>query len=478
MELPKTAGALKGERNEMPIPGAVVVPHPPVIIPTVGQGREKQVQKTVDAYRAAARRVVNWRPNVVILLSPHMVMYADYFHIAPGRSASGSMAAFGAPETRIDVTYDRELRQEIVQEAMEMGLRAGTLGEQDRSLDHGSFVPLYFLKEAGMNCPIVRIGLSGFPPLVHYQMGQCIQRAVNRLKRRAVVVASGDLSHKMREDGPYGFTPEGPQFDAAVTSTMISANFLEFLTIDPVLCEKAAQCGLRSFQIMAGVLDGLEVVSNLLSYESTFGVGYGVATFTALDRTPYRKYADRYQEDQHRRLEKRREGEDPYVRLARLALETYVNGGGTITDLPAGLPAEMRETMGGAFVSLHLGGKLRGCIGTTRATTPCLAKEIIQNAISAGTGDPRFPPVTKKELEQLEYSVDVLERPRTISSPQELDVHRYGVIVSYGRKQGLLLPDLEGVDTVEDQIDIARRKAGIPKDLPLKLQRFEVVRHK
>ncbi|MBO4382980.1 MAG: AMMECR1 domain-containing protein, partial [Clostridia bacterium] len=119
----------------------------------------------------------------------------------------------------------------------------------------------------------------------------------------------------------------------------------------------------------------------------------------------------------------------------------------------------------------------RGCIGTIMATQDSIAEEIIQNAISACSSDPRFPPITAAELPALEISVDVLGDLEPIASPSELDVKRYGVVVSHGRKRGLLLPNLDGVDTVEEQIDIARQKGGIRESEPYELERFEVVRH-
>ena len=263
----------------MSIVGAIIVPHPPIIVPTVGRGREAEVQATIDAYHAAAKQVAAWAPEVLIVTSPHTVMYADYFHISPGEGASGNMSAFGAPQAVLNVRYDAELRQELVRQAEAAGIQAGTLGEKDPALDHGTFLPLYFLRDAGVDCPILRIGLSGFSPLEHYRLGQCIARAVDALDRRTVFVASGDLSHKLKDDGPYGYAPEGPVFDRRVTQAMESGDFLQFLTMDASLCDRAAECGLRSFQIMAGALDGLAVSPALLNYEGTFGVGYGVATF-------------------------------------------------------------------------------------------------------------------------------------------------------------------------------------------------------
>ena len=462
----------------MSILGAVIVPHPPLIIPAVGRGREQEVQTTIDAYRAAAKQAADWEPEVLIVTSPHQIMYADYFHISPGRGVTGDMSAFGASETKMVVEYDVPLRDEVIHCGETAGLRVGTLGQRDPYLDHGTFVPLYFLREEGVDCPILRIGLSGFSPLDHYRLGQCIAQAVDALGRRAVFIASGDLSHKLRDDGPYGFTPVGPEFDRQVTEAMAAGDFLRFLTMAPALCGRAAECGLRSFQIMAGALDGRAVESKLLSYEGVTGVGYGVATFNVTGPDENRRFDAQCAELERARLAEKKATEDPWVRLARLSLETFVKTGERLEHLPDGLPDEMTSQAAGAFVSLHAHGQLRGCIGTTGPTTENVAWEIVQNAVSACARDPRFPPVTVSELDSLEYSVDVLGQPEPIVSQAELDVKKYGVIVSCGGRRGLLLPDLEGVDTVEQQIDIARQKGGISAREKYTLERFEVVRHK
>lgn len=461
----------------MPMLGAILTPHPPVLLPEVGRGREQEIHATDSAMRPAAEQVARWDPDVLIVASPHTIMYGDYFHIAPGRGAVGDMSAFGAPQVRIQVQYDVPLRDEIVSRAQAAGLRAGTLGQRDPALDHGVLIPLYFLRKAGVESPIVRMGLSGFSPLEHYRLGRCVAEAAEALGRRAVFVASGDLSHKLKENGPYGLAPEGPVFDEAVTKAMASGDFLQFLTMDPSLCERAAECGLRSFQMMAGALDDLAVEPRLLSHEGTFGVGYAVALFPVTGKDENRRFAVACEQAQRARMEARRAREDPWVRLARLSLETYVRTRRRLESLPDDLPQELTGQTAGAFVSLHVSGRLRGCIGTIAPTQVNVAREIMENAVSAGTRDPRFPPVQVGELDELEYSVDVLGEPERVDSPAQLDPKKYGVIVSCGQRRGLLLPDLEGVDTVEQQIDIARQKGGIQAAEPYTLQRFRVVRH-
>lgn len=457
--------------------GAIITPHPPVLLPEVGGGREREIAATDRAMRTAAETVAAWQPDVIIVSSPHTILYRDYFHIAPGDGAVGDMSRFGAPEVRIQASYDTLLREEIIRRAEAEGLHVGTLGQRDPELDHGVLIPLYYLRKAGVRCPIVRMGLSGFSPLDHYRLGKCVQDAVNALGRRAVFLASGDLSHKLKADGPYGYAPEGPQFDDAVTHTMASGDFLEFLTIDPALCERAAECGLRSFQMMAGALDGLAVEPQLLSHEGTFGVGYAIALFPVTGRNDSRCYEKDYLLAKNDRLATRKANEDPWVKLARRSLETYVKTSQRLTSLPEDLPTEMTTQQAGAFVSLHKNGQLRGCIGTIAPTCENLAWEIVQNAISACSRDPRFSPVRPNELDELEYSVDVLGAPEPVDSPAALDPKTYGVIVSCGGRRGLLLPDLDGVDSVEAQLSIALQKGGIRENEPYKIERFKVVRH-
>ena len=166
----------------------------------------------------------------------------------------------------------------------------------------------------------------------------------------------------------------------------------------------------------------------------------------------------------------------PLVELARKTIESYVREKRTI-EPPERLVPEM-QGRAGTFVSLHDSrGDLRGCIGTIEPRQPAVAQEVIQNAISAATRDPRFPPVQPEELESLDIKVDVLTEPEPIDSMDQLDPKRYGVIVESGWRRGLLLPDLEGVDTVEYQVDIAMRKAGISPDEPMQMYRFEVKRY-
>lgn len=460
----------------MSIVGAFIVPHPPLAVPQVGRGQEEAIQNTIRAYQEVAQRIAALQPETIIITSPHSVMYSDYFHISPGEAARGSFSSFGAPEIALSVKYDTGFVRSLCETAKEENIRAGTQGEYDKKLDHGTMVPLYFINQVYTDYRLVRIGLSGFSPVIHYHFGKCIARVAEKVKRRVVFVASGDLSHKLTREGPYGYAEEGPAFDRRVTAAMSGGDFLEFLKFDENFCEAAAECGLRSFLIMAGALDKVAVKPALLSYEGPYGVGYAVAAYTVEGEDEARRFDQIYEDAEHTRVEKLKQSEGVYVRLTRQTLEQYIRYGKRI-ERPGGLPEEMLKKKAGVFVSLKLEGRLRGCIGTIAPTMQNIAEEIIQNAISAGTQDPRFEEVREEELGRLVYSVDVLEKPEPIESLDELEVQQYGVIVSSGTRRGLLLPNLEGVDTPEQQVNIALQKAGIRPDERYQMERFRVVRH-
>ena len=468
----------------MGIAAAFMVPHPPLIVPQVGKGSEKQVETTIRSYEKVADEIAEIAPETIIVSSPHATMYGDYFHISPGKSAFGSFSGFRAPEVSFDEEYDSELVSEIERLAKANGFSAGTLGERDPALDHGTMVPLYFIRQKYKGGKIVRVGLSGLPLTDHYILGKIIQKAIDITGRKTVFVASGDLSHKLQDYGPYGFAKEGPEYDNRIMDVCSRGAFGEMFDFDESFCDKAAECGHRSFVIMAGAFDGYETEAKQFSHEDVTGVGYGICSFYPKKNdageiilSEDRKFLEKYMDELDRRLNEKREKSDAYVRLAISTIETYIRTGHVI-DIPDDTPAELKEKRAGAFVSIHKLGSLRGCIGTILPTTECVAQEIINNAVSASTRDPRFDAITTDELQFLEINVDVLGDPEDISSPDELDVKRYGVIVTKGRKRGLLLPDLDGVDTVEEQLSIAKRKAGIdPDDEDVELQRFEVVRH-
>jgi len=460
----------------MSLIGTFIVPHPPLIIPEIGKGQEKEIQKTIDAYEEVARRIGALKPDIIIITTPHSVLYSDYLHISPGKQATGNFKDFGVPEVSIEVAYDSAFAKRLTVLAEGAGIPAGIEGEKKKALDHATMVPLYFVNKQYQDYKLVRISLSGLSPIMHYRFGKCITTAAKETEKRIVMIASGDLSHKLKASGPYGLAKEGPIFDHELIQAIASGDFLRFMTFDEDFSEAAAECGLRSFIIMAGALDGKSVKSELLSYEGPFGVGYAVAAFT-MNGEDENRHFDKILELSNVPDPKIQEDEDHYVQLARKSLEHYVK---THQQLPLTkeIPDELINQKAGVFVCLKIKDELRGCVGTISPMTPSIADEIVYNAVSAGAADNRFPPIREDELSQLVYSVDVLGEATPIKSMEELDVKRYGVIVTSKGRRGLLLPNLDGVDTPEQQVSIALQKAGIASNEPYAMERFEVVRHK
>ena len=464
----------------MGIIAAFMVPHPPLIVPAVGRGSEAKVRETIDSYNTVAQKIAELQPDTIIITSPHATMYSNYFHISPGEKAVGDLGDFRAPNVTFNENYDYELVNRLSDITFEDGFPAGIEGERDKKLDHGTMVPLYFIRKYVKGGKIVRIGLSGLSLIDHYQLGIYIRNAVSDLGRRAVFVASGDLSHKLQDYGPYGFSPEGPEYDKRIMDVCGRSAFGEMLEFDEAFCDKAAECGHRSFVIMAGALDGFKVNTKVLSHQDVTGVGYGVCMFEPGEHDEKRHFLNKILTQ----LEESHSSSDEYVKLARASMEFYIKNRKKLKlpddiseELMKSLPKEMFTRAAGAFVSIHKNGELRGCIGTIGPATNCIAQEIINNAISASTRDPRFEPITEDELKWLEVNVDILGEPEDIDSMDQLDVKRYGVIVTSGYRRGLLLPDLEGVDDVETQVSIAMRKGGIKPGDNYSLQRFEVIRH-
>ncbi len=460
----------------MSIIASYIVPHPPLIIPEIGGGQERGISKTINAFDNVARQIGEIEPETIVVVTSHSVMYKDYIHISPGEGARGDFGDYGYKNVAIQTTYDTGLADEIAYKAKKHDIYAGFLGEKNKKLDHGTMIPLYFINKYYKDYKTIRLSISGLSFLEHYEFGKCVAEAIDDIERKVVLIASGDLSHMLKEKGPYGYKEEGPIYDREVTKAMDSGDFLKFLEFSESFCEEAAECGHRTFLIMAGALDGKSVDSKLHSYEGPFGVGYGVASFIVNGNDKNRHFDKVFLNKENQRIKALKAQEDEYVRLARKTLENYVINYKTI-DKPDDLSKELLEDKAGVFVSLELDGNLRGCIGTISPTTSSIADEIIQNAISAGTKDPRFPPVSEEELDRLVYSVDVLGKAEKIDSIDELDTKEYGVIVTKGYKRGLLLPNLDGVDRVEEQVSIALSKAGISEYEDYQLERFQVVRH-
>lgn len=457
-----------------------VAPHPPIVLPEVGQAEAAKVSMTYNAMEKLVVRAANSGAEVIVMISPHGSVFRDGIAINGSQLLAGDLRMFNS-ELEFEYNNDLELAKLIVDYAGSYGIVTveidDVLADQfgvTTKLDHGVLVPMYFFDKAGVDLPMVSVSMSLLPFEELYTFGIALKKAVEASDKKVAIIASSDMSHRLIPEAPAGYSPQGKLFDQKIVELLKVNDFLGIINIDRKMADEAGECGLRSIIMMLGALDGQQVNTEVLSYEGPFGVGYMVAAFEPGQETGA-SLLDKIFQERREKIENRRAGESVLPALARQALETYVREGRRI--LPDVDAEPVFGEKAGVFVSLKKHGQLRGCIGTILPTTPNIGAEIVNNAISAGTADPRFEPVEPGELAELEYSVDVLKGPEPIESINQLDVKRYGVIVRSGRRSGLLLPNLEGVDTVEEQVAIARQKAGIAPGEPVQLERFEVVRY-
>jgi len=459
-----------------------VMPHPPIALPEVGGAEADKIMATREAMLELGRRIKASGAETLVLISPHAPVFGDGIAVNMLPEVRGDFGRFGAPRVSFSYSVNRQLGGEIGRAAEQMGIPVIDLDDQvarqtgvQPDLDHGMTVPLYYLHKAGIGLTLVPCSMGVFAAQKLYAFGVAVQRAARATNAKVAVVASGDLSHRLTPDAPAGYDPRGKEFDEKLVSLIQSMDVAGILNLEEDLCERAGECGLRPITMMLGALDGLAVKSEVLSYEGPFGVGYLVASLEPSGESPGRQLLGQLVQDLKEKLEQQRAKESYLVQVARESLTSYLNGRWKDPD-GYEVPKEFAGGAG-AFVSLKKNGHLRGCIGTTAPTRTNVVQEVAYNAVSAGTRDPRFYPVRLDELDDITISVDVLMPPEPIESLQQLDVKKYGVIVRRGNRSGLLLPDLEGIDTPQQQVEIARQKAGIGPDEPVQLERFEVVRY-
>ena len=430
-----------------------IAPHPPIMVPEVGRESISKVVDSIEAMAELTKRIVDSGAETVILISPHAPLEEDSFVAYEGPEVTGDFSNFNAPEISFTALVDEELLSAIRKAADSQNYDVTLLRE--RFLDHGTAVPLYFLQRHGFHGKVVTLGYSFLSNDDHLRFGTSIRNAVEEAGRRVAFVASGDLSHRLKPHAPAGYNPEAHGFDDQVVEALRSNNPQRIVEIDHNLRKLAGECGYRSMLVAIGACSSLQPSCEVLSYEAPFGVGYLVAQLT------------------------NRSAQDTEVSLpslARSAVETFVRSGNILS-----LPRSSAGLLGApapCFVCLKtLDGELRGCIGTIEPARQTLAEEIVANAIGAATNDPRFDSVKAEELSNLRYSVDVLF-PAEPATMKDLDPSVFGVIVEdeSGTRRGLLLPDIQGIDNAEQQVEIAARKAGIARDERLRLWRFKVER--
>jgi AmmeMemoRadiSam system protein A/AmmeMemoRadiSam system protein B len=457
---------------------AGIAPHPPIMVPEVGREAIADVRSSIDAMAALTERVIRSGAETVILISPHAPLEPDAFVAYAGPQLHADFANFRAPTATVHAELDEELLKEITRAGAEAAFEVVRIRGD---LDHGTAVPLYFLQRHGWHGRVVALGYSFLSNEDHLRFGNRIRAAVDNIGRPVAFIASGDLSHRLKPGAPAGYNAKAHLFDEEVVDAIRSNSTSRIVTIDQDLRRTAGECGYRSMLVAIGVAQELESRCEVISYEAPFGVGYMVAQLLSeppasagrgteplavasglIESVPPASVG----------------GSAEVPALARQTIEAFVKEGKQITA-PENL-SELLQQRAACFVSIKTReGDLRGCIGTIEPENNTLAEEIILNAMSAASCDPRFPPVSAEELPNLKYSVDVLSQPELVRL-EDLDPNTYGVIVedADGGRRGLLLPKLKGIDTAAKQVEIASRKAGIEPGTKVKLWRFRADRYR
>jgi AmmeMemoRadiSam system protein A/AmmeMemoRadiSam system protein B len=439
---------------------AGIAPHPPIMVPEVGRDAVAEVNDSIAAMAALTERVIASGAETVVIISPHAPLEPNAFVAYDGPQLYADFANFRAPTATAHAALDDVLLNEITRASAEQNLVVMRI--QGYDLDHGTAVPLYFLQHNGWQGKVVALGYSFLSNESHLRFGRCIRTAIDKLGRPVAFIASGDLSHRLKPDAPAGFNSNAHFFDEEIVAAIDHCQTNRIIEIDQDMRHMAGECGYRSILIALGVAEASAPSCEVISYEAPFGVGYLVAQLVSADKEPLPVAS----------------ADASVPALARQTIETFTTTGRVID--PPQSPSDLLAARAGCFVSIKTrAGDLRGCIGTIDPVNDTLAEEIIANALSAATRDPRFPPVRADELPNLKYSVDVLSaaEPATLA---QLDPKTYGVIVEdeSGARRGLLLPNLAGIDTATEQVEIASRKAGIKPGAPIKLFRFRADRYR
>lgn len=434
---------------------ACLMPHPPVLVPQVGMGREKEAKKTLDGIDRLCLLLPSFNDHTVVVASPHFPYLPNSLVIGVMERYYGDLGRFGAPSISADCLGYPDFGS-LVKDHLSRGGEGldAALDNMTRVLDHGTFVPLAILQRSGRRpkrlVPVNPVGLS---PSNAYLLGEMLRSVLDDQDGDFGIIFSGDLSHRLSPNAPEGFNPFGREFDDMVIAALSQGDPSGLLSIPPDKLAQAGQCGLNSVLTFMGLA---QRPLRVLSYEGPFGVGYAVAVM-------------------------RPDGIHPYVEFARFVLMEVLRG--KLPDVNqimriAGGDKALWDVRSGCFVSLYTAsGDLRGCIGTLEPTSLSIAFEITKNASAAALEDPRFMPVKLEELPNLRISVDVLSNLEE-ASLEELNPRIYGIEVRSGNRRGVLLPDLHGVDTVQQQLSIARQKAGIGNDESVKIRRFTVQRYR
>ena len=427
------------------MPGIVagaLVAHPPILLPEVGGDESQRVRATAQAMHELDGMLSSIAAETMIVVSPHSPTSFTSIPVRRSAIVTGDLGRFRAPHVRLEARVDTELAETVLQAAPRDGFSLSW--SDDGELDHGVVVPLCSLPRTFDAKRCLVLGVSGWPVKRFIEFGAWLHRQLSH--RSAVMIASGDLSHRLTSQAPYGFRPEGRVFDELVIDALRDQDWRRIEDANPALVEEAGECGLRPLAMLLGAAKEAGLGSRVLSYEGPFGVGYPVVAFTPASS------AFDLQE------------------IGRRAISTYLQSRQLI-EPPNPIPREL-QAPSAVFITLRRNGELRGCLGSMAPTEPTAAHEMIRYSVAAAVRDPRFEPVRLDEVPALSITAQLLDQPEVVTDLGMLDPANYGLIIrAYGR-HALLLPNIDQVKTAEEQLSLACEKAGLSRYAPLRIERF------
>ncbi len=456
----------------MAILATALLPHPIHVIPEIGL--ENALIPLSNEMENIASQIALLKPETIVILSAHAEGYRDYFQVFDGEVGMGSLAQFGAHDINFRILYDKEFSRRLSSLAESRKFPAGITGDRGSFLDYGTMVPLYFVLKKISNFRLVRIAVSSLSLLDHYRLGELIREISEILKRKVVIIASGELSHHLEEGGDFGFSQDGPKYEESMQKALENANFLQFLTQNRYILANAGECGHRCLCVMAGALDAQRVSVSSYFHHVWKGIGYATSFYKVLGADATRSFEKLYLSKEAYSISNLLATSHKYTQLARKAIQVKIS-----EDAKIAVPEEEEFLVPSKplFVTIRMHGTLHGCIGTLKPLRKNLGSEIIENAISASK-DPRFPPLKRDHFPYLDVSIDILGSFQRIHSLFKLDPSRYGVFVQSGKRHGFVLPNQEGIETREEQLEAAKIKAGIAFDDPVTLYRVPVTHYR
>jgi len=472
-----------------------LMPHAPVFIEEVGGGQARKVQSTQQAMHDVGKEIAALKPELIVVISPHGPIFTDAISLYDFEDYSGDFHRFG--EFTLNYRFKKAkdlLTQLMSHSAKQKGLYYALSEQQfrkfqhDPKLDHGVLVPLHFIAQHYQDFELLAMSYGTFSPVSLLKHGQILSEAIEKMGKRTVIIASGDMSHALSNNGPYNYNENGPWFDSLMQECVSNQKPYDAFTLPHEKLEMAAECGFKSYALMMGALSKYALESNVVSYEGPFGVGYLVARFMPLGKSkqdPVSNIENKIKMDHSERIKHAH----PFVKFAETIIDHYVrhhhmpnwslDAQGIIMDkqnIPLDGSLVLSKQKNGTFVSIKKNGVLRGCIGTIMPTRENVICEIAQNAVSACSKDYRFDPITPDELDELTVSVDVLSDLEVVKDIHSLSPKKNGIIVHSKGRMGVLLPNLEGIDTIEEQMKIASNKGGFSVEEIDDMETFTVER--